>query len=58
MLNVERPNLPPVLRVTVTRHPPSMMDEYQNKGLTKLAFHKWLILKGLDCSAIAEAPRT
>jgi hypothetical protein len=33
---------------------PTNSDEYQNKGLTKFAFHKRLILKGLDCSAVAE----
>jgi len=41
--------------VTVSPHPLPMMDEYQNKGLTKWAIHKRLILKGLVCSGVAEA---
>ncbi len=35
---------------------PHYMDEYQNKGLREWAIHKRLILKGLDCRAIAVAP--
>lgn len=30
--------------------PPTNSDEYQNKGLTKWAIHKRLILKSLDCA--------
>ena len=41
-----------------TPYSPHYMDEYQNKGLTKWAFHKRLILKGLNCSAIAETRGT
>ncbi len=39
-----------------TPYSPHYMDEYQNKGLRKWAIHKRLILKGLDCRAIAVAP--
>ncbi len=35
---------------------PHYLDEYQNKGLREWAIHKRLILKGLDCRAIAVAP--
>src|SRR6266852_1909190 len=43
----------PETEVTRGGTPPTNSDEYQNKGLTKFAFHKCLILKSLDRGAIA-----